>query len=471
VFLQPVHDDPARPAVFEPRSRRWTSHAELRGEADALARHLAAARGGLAFLLSRNTFGALAGYLACVEAGCAVAILDARTNPEATRQLVDLYLPDLILAADEAPRGELYERERGDFPLSVWWARSPASARVHPDLAVLLSTSGSTGSPKFVRLTRRNVEANADSIRLSLDIRADERAMANLPMHYSYGLSIVNSHLLSGASFVLTDESVMSPAFLPLLREQGCTSMAGVPYTYQMLARMSFDEEEVASLRTMTQAGGKLGEDLVARFHRSMVRRGGRFFVMYGATEATARIACLPCDRLPEKLGAAGQAIPNGRLEIDPGEGAPPTREPHVRGEVVYAGPNVMMGYSTCRADLEKGDELGGVLRTGDLGYLDEEGFLYVTGRSKRIGKVFGLRINLDEVEAKLRPNGPTAVIAGDDRLVVFCEWGDPPRFERLANELTRAFNLTPRAFEFRRIQALPLNANGKIDYQALTSS
>jgi len=200
-----------------------------------------------------------------------------------------------------------------------------------------------------------------------------------------------------------------------------------------------------------------------------MVRRGGRFHVMYGQTEATARIACLPWDRLPEKVGAVGIAIPGGRLSVDTGEG----REggPSERGEIVYSGPNVMMGYAESRDDLSRGDDLQGVLRTGDLGFLDEEGFLHITGRSKRIGKVMGMRVNLDEVETRLRSRGPTAVVAGDDGLMIYCEYGDEALFSALARELARDLRATEGSFSFRRVRALPLTGNGKPDYQSLAQA
>jgi acyl-CoA synthetase (AMP-forming)/AMP-acid ligase II len=205
-----------------------------------------------------------------------------------------------------------------------------------------------------------------------------------------------------------------------------------------------------------------------------MASRGGRFFVMYGQTEATARIAYVPPDRLPEKLGSAGIAIPGGRLRVDPDgtesdRGGPPTP-----GEVVYEGPNVMLGYADGPADLAAGDELHGVLRTGDLGYLDDEGFLFLVGRSKRIAKVFGLRVNLDEVEVTLRAHGPAAVVGGDDSLWAFCAFGTEAELETLAGELARRYRLHPTALRLRRVDVVPTTAAGKIDYrqvQAWTTS
>src|SRR5207244_3442012 len=139
---------------------------------------------------------------------------------------------------------------------TLWRSRSPVEQTIHPDLALLLSTSGSTGSPKFVRLTRSNVEANAASICAALKIRPVDRAITSLPIHYSYGLSVLNTHLHSGAGVVLTDEGLISPAFWETFRVQECTSFAGVPYSYQILNRLDPDRLNVPSLDTMTQAGG-----------------------------------------------------------------------------------------------------------------------------------------------------------------------------------------------------------------------
>jgi acyl-CoA synthetase (AMP-forming)/AMP-acid ligase II len=187
---------------------------------------------------------------------------------------------------------------------------------------------------------------------------------------------------------------------------------------------------------------------------------------MYGQPEATARIAVLPAHCLPEKLGSAGLAIPGGSLAID--VNGQLTTQPDQTGELVYTGPNVMMGYATSREDLALGDVLNGRLNTGDMAYLDQDGFLYVLGRMKRDAKLFGLRLNLDEIEMMLRVHGPTAVLAGGERLLICCEHGDEAAFHRYRQELSAKLNLTWRAFQFHRVDALPLNANGKIDYQAL---
>ncbi len=233
-----------------------------------------------------------------------------------------------------------------------------------------------------------------------------------------------------------------------------------------MIARLGLDRLDLPALRTLTVAGGRLPDALAARLHAHLATRGARLIVMYGATEATARMACLPPERLPEKLGSAGRAIPGGELLISAGGRLDPT--PRVRGEVVYRGPNVMLGYAEGPADLALGDVLGGVLHTGDLGFLDEEGFLFVTGRDKRVAKLFGLRVSLDEVERLLLPRAPVAVLDGGDRLLVLCERADEPAAAAGLREVAARLQLPPRAFALRPVPALPRTSAGKLDYPRL---
>jgi acyl-coenzyme A synthetase/AMP-(fatty) acid ligase len=363
-------------------------------------------------------------YLGALQAGHAVVLLEADADPA---PILERYDPRYVLAG-----GAVEVREHA------------APADLHPDLRVLLSTSGSTGSPKLVRLSERNVLANAAAIAQYLALDAGERAIASLPLPYSYGLSVLHSHLLAGASVAFTGASVIRPEFWDDVRRHAATSFAGVPYAYAMLERIGMRAMALPSLRTMTQAGGRLDPALAARFAAH-----ARLFVMYGQTEATARIAYVPPERLDEKPGSIGVAIPGGALRV-------------VDGELVYEGPNVMLGYAEARADLARGDDRHGVLATGDLGHADDDGFFYVTGRAKRIAKVYGQRINLDEVEAAVA--GPAGAIAGEDRIDVFAERADGAD----ARALAARFRLPPRALRVHAVERLPVKASGKVDYGAL---
>ena len=450
----------AAPALHDVASQTAYDYGRLRNDAGDLARIVRDLGGGLVFQHCRTDAASVIAYLACWEAGAPVALLDPNLSEEMRRKPLDLYRPELVIApAESAPPEAAYARVADAGPgLGLWRRRDEAPPRpMDPELAVLLSTSGSTGSPKFVRLSRRAILSNAEGIRHALSIDADERPISSLPFYYSSGLSVLNSHLLAGSELVLSGEGLTSGVFWGAFRERRCTSFAGVPYSYQMLQRLDIDKLDIPSLRTLTQAGGKLHDRFIQAFHQQIVRRpGGRFFVMYGQTEATARIAILPAQRLPEKLGSAGLPLAGGRLEV-------------VDGEVVYHGPNVMLGYADGPADLAAGDRQQGRLETGDLGYLDDEGFLYITGRLKRIAKVFGLRISLDEVEDLVRPFGPAAAAGAEEKLIIWCEFGDDAEFQRLAAMLADKLKIHPTALRFRRIAALPLNANGKVDYQELS--
>lgn len=472
MFLLPHrHARPESHAITDAGSGQRWSWVELESAVRAIAASLKSSRKQLVFLLCRNDAATVLAYLAAIEAGHAVALLDAALSAEFQQRLIALYTPDLLICSTTPGPLDGYDFSTiSEHPaIHLGRRREMPEGEIHPELALLLSTSGSTGTPKFVRLTRGNVESNAHSIREALGITAADRPISSLPIHYSYGLSVVNSHLAAGAEVVLTHEGSIAPRFWEAFRNYGCTTFSGVPYSYQILQRLDFEKLNVPSLTTLTQAGGKLHTDLVAKFHAMIERRGGRMFVMYGQTEATARIAVLPAGRLGEKLGSAGQAIPGGALAIRGEAGL--TREAGITGEVVYLGPNVMMGYAQSRADLALGDTLGGCLHTGDVGYLDEEGFLYLSGRQKRDAKVFGLRLNMDEIEDMMRLHGPTAVLSKGEHLILFCEHGDAELFSQYSRELSSRLKLHASAFQFRRVEKLPLNANGKVDYRQLEGS
>ncbi len=465
---------PADPALYDGALKRWWTHEQLADTVRSLARLLEAPQRALVFSFCRSDIASIAWYLASLEGGHAVALLDEGLAGEFKQRLISTYAPDFVISARPATDfGAADPRTLGYEPMPTgqqgWaWRRTAAPGpALHPRLAVLLATSGSTGNPRFVRLTLDNLLANAKSICQALDIQAHDRAISSLPMQYSYGLSVLNTHLLAGASVVVTEEGLTTPAFWQLFRDLRCHSFAGVPYSYQILSRLDLNKLAGPSLRVMTQAGGKLHDGLIARFHQLMADRGGaRFYVMYGQTEATARISVLPWDRLPEKLGSVGLAIPGGTLALQAADGAASAgRE---SGELVYTGPNVMMGYAASRDDLRLGDVLGGRLVTGDAAHFDADGFLFIDGRLKRDAKIFGLRINLDDIEAMLRVHGPTAVVAGSGKIVVFCEYGVDADYQRYRHELEAKLTVHHGAFQFVRLARIPTTSSGKIDYPAL---
>lgn len=449
------------------------------GDLEAAAGRLARAVGGhrLVFLLCRNTPGTLLGYLSCLYTGAVPLLLDAHIAPELLAGLIDLYRPAFLYVPEDLPqetRGVLGDVQvrltlRDSTLLQVPQIRGP---ELHPDLALLLTTSGSTGSPKLVRLTGRNLDANTRSIAEYLELTEEERPITNLTMSYSYGMSIVNTHVYAGAPLVLTRRGVLERPFWDLAQREGVTSLAGVPYTYQMFLRAGLMEMDLPRLRTLTQAGGKLPETLHMTFARWAEETGRRFFVMYGQTEAGPRMGYLPARRAVEKCGSMGIPIPGGQIRLLDEAGAEvPQGEV---GELVYRGENVSMGYAQRPEDLTLGDEWQGELHTGDMARQDGEGFYYIVGRKKRFVKLFGNRVNLDEAERLLMARFPdmgVACVGRDDCLVIYLDRDGPEAAREAVDCLSQALRFPARAFQARYIPAIPKNEAGKTRYAALESA
>lgn len=358
----------------------------------------------------------------------------------------------LVPAGARAQQDELVNRYAG-----------AAEEDLHDDLALMLSTSGSTGSPKLVRLSRTNLLANARSIADYLRIRPDDRALTSLPLHYCYGLSVLNSHLVSGATVVLTDLSVATECFWDLATRERATSFAGVPYTFDLLDASGFERRELPHLRYVTQAGGRMDPATVRRYAELGRRRGWDLFVMYGQTEATARMAYLPPDLAAARPDAVGVPVPGGSFALAPVPGL--EQSPDV-GELVYRGPNVMMGYAESVADLARGPELT-ELRTGDLARQAPDGLWEVTGRLNRHAKVFGLRLDLERLERQLHDSGDTTrLVAVGDCLHAFVD--RPRRGTVVRQRLAGLASLPVGAVRAHTVTEVPLTDTGKCDYAAL---
>lgn len=455
MFWDSLDQHPSHTAVID-ASGQAIRYAELAERVAVAAAHLRSlGTRQLGLLFTSNTLPCLVAYLACLQARHVPLLLPAGIAPALAANLQAHYQPNWVM-------GEHLQATplRGaDLPITQLQYPANHKTNLAPELALLLSTSGSTGSPKLVRLSYGNLQANATAIAQYLGLTPDERALTMLPPHYSYGLSVINSHLHAGASLVLQNVSVLSPAFAETIRAQAVTSLSGVPTIYQMLWRTGFSKQDFPSLRTLTQAGGRLDDKLIRAFAQLADARGWRFFVMYGQTEATARISYVPPHQLAEKIGSIGIAIPGGQLYIDP-----------ANSELIYTGPNVMLGYANCRGDLTLGDTQRGLLRTGDVAQQDEDGFFYITGRLKRFVKLAGNRIGLDEVEQHLQNKLelPVMVAGRDERLVIWLETMDETLLETTRQWLTSQFGIHHSLCRFRLVPFLPILSNGKKNYSAL---
>lgn len=452
-------------AAMESNGKKLT-YAELEGFCEEIGDIIP--ERNLVFAFCENSIGSLCGYVAFLNNKIVPTLLDKHVEEGLAGRLLDIYKPDYVYVPISLK--ERYKKwscvfEENDY--SLLKTDYNYKHNLYEELGLLLSTSGSTGSPKLVRQSYKNIQANAESIAEYLKLDETERPITTLPMNYTYGLSIINSHLLVGATILMTNDTLMQREFWDYFKNEEATSFGGVPYTYEILKKLRFLRMELPHLKTMTQAGGKLSPELHKEFAEYAKEGGRRFVVMYGQTEATARMAYLPYEKSLEKYGSMGVAIPGGKLSLIDVNGNE-IIEPEVVGELVYRGPNVTLGYATCANDLEKGDERKGVLETGDMAKRDEDGYYYIVGRKKRFLKIFGNRINLDEVERMIKTefNHIECACAGvDDKLYIFATSSEKEIHNNIITFLSEKTGLNRSAFKLKEIESIPKNEAGKILY------
>ena len=422
----------------------------------------------LVFVLCNNEIGSVAGYTGFINNEIVPALLNANLDDGLLQELLKLYSPSYIwLPKSQSGKYASFSVVLQSCGYALLKTNYEKKYPLHRDLALLLTTSGSTGSPKFVRQSYANIKSNTDSIIKYLELDSSERPITTLPMNYTYGLSIINTHLAVGATLLLTDKTLMQKEFWTFCKEQEATSFGGVPYTYEMLDKLRFWRMDLPSLRTMTQAGGKLTPELHEKFARFAVENGKKFIVMYGQCEATARMGYLPAEYAVEKKGSMGIAIPGGKFSLIDVEGKE-IITPDTSGELVYEGANVTLGYAECGDDLAKGDERNGKLITGDMAKFDDDGFYYIVGRKKRFLKIYGNRVNLDEIDRLIKAefNIEAASSGVDDHMYIFITEQD--KTAAVKDYVISKTKLNPVAFKVVVIDEIPKNDSGKTLYKEL---
>jgi len=383
---------------------------------------------GVTVLECSNDPESLARYLALLRKGCPVILIGKDLDEDAKKALKTTY--------------------EGDYPCN-------------PELGLLLSTSGSTGDRKLVRLSYTNIQANCDSIVEYLGLTKEERPITTLPMEYTYGLSVIHSHVAVGATIILTNRTLFQKEFWEMVEKYDVTSMAGVPYTYEMFERLRLREMDLPHLKTLTQAGGHLHEELQRKFGDWAAETGRRLFVMYGQTEATARMSYVPPEKCVKKIGSIGIPIPGGSFAIAED------------GELIYFGANVSMGYALKREDMALGDVNGGCLKTGDMARMDEEGYFYITGRKKRFVKLQGKRFSLDQIQEILQEafDCEEIICTGNDVDGIKVNTSSREVADR-EDEIIQLFmdkwQIRARFVTVKYLDEIPRNASGKVLYSKL---
>ena len=423
----------------------------------------------LVLIACTNSFSSLAGYVGFMRAGIVPLLISNKIDDQLLSKVIESYQPDYLYLPPEKSisfqncetvfKYEDYELKKNNFE---------SAYPLHEDLALLLSTSGSTGSPKYVRQSYRNIESNTAAIVNYLGITEEDRAITTMPMNYTYGLSIINTHLYKGASIILTEDSLINKHFWEALSDNQATTLAGVPYIFEILKKLRFKKMDLPNLKYITQAGGKLEQELCVEFAKICTQKNIKFYIMYGQAEATARISYLPWEQVLQKPGSIGIPIPGGKIWLEDGDGMV-IKEGFMAGELVYQGDNVTLGYAKNRFELQKGDENLGILYTGDLAKRDQDDYYYIVGRKKRYLKMFGNRINLDEIEQLIRSEGNECACSGiDDALKIFIT--EPEVENRIKKYISQKTGIHIKGFEIIVVDEIPRNETGKILYSELDS-
>ncbi len=438
-----------RLAVWAEGEKRYSWN-DLRREIEQVRKRLGGP-GQLVLMVASNHIDCLVHYLACLQSGNPLILVDHHVEAALIEEIVSHYRPSLLV------------RLQDGLPQ---WTPLPASGPApHPDLALILPTSGSTGNAKMVMLSHGNLQANADSIVAYLELGSQERAITSLTFAYSFGLSVINSHLAVHGSLILTQRSLMERPFWELLRQCEATSLSGVPFTFEMMEKLGFRRMQLPSLRTLTQAGGRLGLPLAHTYAGYARETGRRFFIMYGQTEATARIAYFPAHSLPDKIGCIGRAIPGGTLLLQDEDGNR-IDAPDTEGELVYEGANVMLGYALCREDLAR-PACPARLLTGDLARRDADGFYAITGRRNRFIKLQGRRLDLEALQTRMQEEGWNVWLTGDDaRLIVIAGKGQD--LVACRQRFLEPLRLHASLLKIIELESIPVTVTGKPDYATM---
>lgn len=419
----------------------------------------------LVFVLSRNCVGAAVGYLGAMINHVVPLMLGAGMDRGLLETLVNIYRPAYIWKPMEMV-GETEKVLLQEYRYAMV-ATGLTPYPMYGELSLLLTTSGSTGSPKLVRHSYRNLEAQARNISAFFELDSTERPMVDLPIHYTYGLSILNSHLYAGATVLLTSMNVLNPEYWDFLKRERASSFTNVPYSYEILKKLRVFRMDLPHLRTFSQGGGKLDEGLHREFAQYAQNTGRKFIVTYGQTEGSARMAWLPPEYALEKCGSIGKAIPNGKLYIVDEDGKVVDR-PDTIGEMVYEGPNVTLGYAEKGEDLACGDERHGVLYTGDMVKRDDDGFFYIVGRKKRFLKLWGYRVGLDECENMIKAAFDVeCACVGDDRCMQIYVTSEQD-MDAVRRYIADKTGINSSAFQVHYIETLPRNEAGKVLYSTL---
>ncbi len=417
----------------------------------------------LTILCADNDIFSLSIYLGALKFNSPIMLLNHDTDIVELTKIIKKFKPSFLISKNISSINCKHDHNEKIHDYNIFsfsWANEN-SKLINEDLSLLLPTSGSTGSAKFVKISKKNIVANTKSIIDYLKITKNDKTITTMPMSYSFGLSIINTYFNAGAKIILCQHSLVSREFWKILDVSNITSLSGVPYIFELLFKFNFFKKSYSSLKTITQAGGRLKSELKKEILNYSNKNAINFFIMYGQTEATARISYVPPDMLSKKIDSIGIPIPSTELHVEKNDSQ--------EGELIFEGDNVSMGYANDYKDLYLGDSRNGILKTGDIGFKDSDGYFYITGRKKRFIKINGIRLSLDDAE-KLIENEfcstgiDVRCIGEDDNLIL--EYTCVNNIDNdLKNYLCKKIKIHHKYLTIARVKNIMRNSSGKKIY------
>ena len=463
MFLGIDHHDSNKIAVKDNESHQLT-YGELVVEVENFSK-LVEPR-SVIFDLCKNTVGSLVGYMGFIEGNSVPLALSSKIEKGLLEDLIKEYTPAYMWVPLERLSEFSYEvvcEKYGYTLLRTGNEKYP----INDQLQFLMTTSGSTGSPKLVRYKKGNLEANARNVAEAFGWTAEERPVCDLGMQYTMGLNVINTHLFVGATVLLTTYNLMSSDFWDYIREEKATNFTGVPFSYDIFYRLHFDRIDLPYLKTLSEGGGKLTDARFIQLAEYAHKNNKRFIASFGTTETSARMACLPAELALTKTGSIGRAIPEGELFLIDSDGNI-LKDSVAEGEMCYRGPNVTMGYAVKREELRNGDDFNGEYHTGDLARRDADGCYYVTGRMSRFLKLLSYRVSLDQCERLIQEqfNIECACTGTDQKMEIYIT--DESKKKDVIDFISEKTNLFKTLFKAHVIDSIPRNDSGKIRYKEL---
>ena len=416
-------------------------------------------KGSVIVIESSRDLDTVCAYIGALRNNVVPLLVDSQLHDEELTEIASSYQAEYIFCPENR---ELEGYQACAVRSKCLYARlDRPDAGVHDQLCMLLPTSGSTGEAKCVRTSHDNLIQATQSIVRYLDMDSSRVSISSLALHYTYGLSVLNCALESRSRFVLADHSWLEREFWSAVEVHEVTDLSGVPFMFQTLRRMRLPETVLNNLKCVNQAGGRLEPVLTEYFINFFSENGIAYFTMYGATEASPRISYVPYQNAKEKLGTVGIPLDIGKMSTDALDGVS-------EGEILYEGPNVCLGYAYGRGDLMLGDENNHLLRTGDIGFIDDDGYATIVGRKKRFVKVFGMSVNLDSIESMVRAETTHSVVLGkDDKVLILVTEGDE---QAIKKKVLEHVTFPSTGLKVTKVPEIYLNASGKPDYPRMSA-